>query len=147
MQIKHTALIVLMLFAISGSNCKKKISKYPFDMSGVWFSDDECEIVLEINNDGSGKVFSLGGFCMGGDVSEKGKVKYKKDILYVHNKKYEIFNEPKLYAGNDSISAPDQNDLSGGKFKSYRILASMTLQQKGLLSFKETYNFFKYVDY
>lgn len=152
MKIKAIAIALLAILITTTSNCKKKISKYPFDMTGVWYAENTylSGTVLVIEKNGQGKIFTYnpgGSYFSGFTENEKGKVKYKKDVLYIDNKKYTIFNEPVNVTGNDSIEAPDENDFNSEDLKKRKVLARMTLQQKGFATLKQSYTFNKYVDY
>lgn len=148
MKKKITTILVVLILATTGSTCKKKISKYPFDLYGVWYSEDFfCGTVLILQKNGEGKLFTDNdGFCSI-TTDAKGKVKYKKDVLYIGKKKYTIFDEPKTVSGNDSIEAPDENNFSSSNRKMRKVLATMKLQEKGIFTFQESYTFSKYVNY
>ncbi|MBL7933386.1 MAG: hypothetical protein JNL60_15880 [Bacteroidia bacterium] len=140
--------IILCFIILVSSDCKKKIAKHPFEMEGVWCSDDFlCTKILVIENNSQGKLFAAdGGFCM--STSEvKGKVKYKKDILYIDGKRFEIFDGPKYASGNDSILAPDENNFSSGTYRMRKVLATMIIKPKGLATLNESYQLSKYIDY
>ncbi len=147
MKTKITGLVIVLLLALSGSTCRKKIEKFPFEMSGIWYAPDMfCPTVLVIEKNSTGKMFTLGSFCVTSDLHLNGKIKYKKDVLYVDGKKFDIFQEPVLVTEDDSISAPDENDLTGN-YVTRKILAKMTLNQKGIFKAKDSHKFYKYVNY
>jgi hypothetical protein len=151
MKKKILGLFIILLVASSGSTCRKKIKKYPFNLYGMWFcgTGSSCEKFLEIERNGNGKMFTASSsYCLN-NKDAKGTVKYKKDILYIGSQKFTIFDEPIINETNDSIVVPDEAGVSNstGAAKKYKVIATMKLQPIGLLKFKENYFFSKYIEY
>jgi hypothetical protein len=146
---KKFFLFALASFILLNTTCKKSVVKYPFDMAGIWYADDIfCPQIFVIEKNGEGKMFASSSlFCTGGGLNLKGKIKYKNDIMYLDGKKFSIFSEPTKVTATETIEAPDDKNLTGDNYKTYDVIAKMTLIEKGIFTFETTYNFSKIVDY
>ena len=143
-------LFVFSAILLSGVSCRKKISKYPFDIYGIWYSENgSCGAFLDLREGLQGKFYGDDGENCPAFKEVKGKVKYKKDILYIDREAFTIFDEPTVAGGNDSIWVPDQNTFGTIRTgKKYRVIATMKLQSKKTkFEFEKTYNFSKYLEY
>ncbi|MBL7933385.1 MAG: hypothetical protein JNL60_15875, partial [Bacteroidia bacterium] len=135
MRTNYTTLLFtgfLLGFSLLHSSCKKKINDYPFEMEGVWYSPNGYTCggpVLTIENNGHGRWMGHSGECDTRDPQTSGKVKYRKDILYVGDKSFTILEKPEALSQNDSIVAPFADDLSSKTLRKYLVLAKMTIQK------------------
>lgn len=142
--------ITLLGFGLVSAGCKKKISRYPFAMEGMWYSPDAFSCggpVLVIGKDGSGRFLGHSGECDTRTPDKSGEVKYKKNVLFVGDKSFSIIEKPELVNQADSIIAPYAEDLAGKTLKKYPILAKMTIQERKVLTEEGKYVFYKYLDY
>lgn len=141
---------ILLLLAIACAGCKKKITKYPFEMAGIWYAPKAFAcggLLLVIETDGKGRLLGFNNsYCMVTDVDLEGKMKYKNGVIYIKNKKFEIRDAPVVLPG-DSVDAPLKDDLSGTSTVRQKASAKMTLQEKGIFTVEDPHIFFKYVDY
>ncbi len=141
---KIITIFALLFLCLLGTTCKRKIEKYPFDMDGIWFgSSTGCDFILKINKNSTGQLTCLGGhFCNSEEIAS-GKIKYTKNNFFVHKEKFVISKKPETSQSNDSIYAPEENDLFGLD-KKYRVLAEMKLYSEKA---HETIIFRKYINY
>lgn len=144
-------LILIVILAGSGSACKKKISRYPFEMEGLWFSPGSLcgGVVLKIDASGFARMFGYEPFWICGvqDIDLSGKASFSGKSFYIGSNWFEFTKKPKTASGRDSVEVPEDISSSGGQMVTRPVLARMTIKTKGAKNFPATYNFFKYADY
>lgn len=120
-------------------------------MGGLWYAPVSFAcggFALEIKENNEGRLFGFdNSYCSSTELNIEGKVKFKGDVLYIKNRKYTIIEEPQLTNNTDSIDAPDENNFSEPYYKKRKILAKMTLKEKGAFAGKTKYTFYKYLNY
>jgi hypothetical protein len=139
----HTQIIILLVFCLLNTTCKKKIKKYPMDLYGVWYSDSDA--ILEIKRDGTGRIFTINSIL--NSKSSSGKIKFRKDHFYVGRDKFQFVEPPSYTAEKDSIEAPPAEDFFSEKLKKQRVYAKMVLKDNGFLIIFDRYQFYKYIEY
>jgi len=121
----------------------KKISSYPFNMYGLWVTNEGycSHYYIEIfrTNKGTYAPYSGDHGCNG--KSWSGNVRYTNTHLYIGDTKFHFLQKPETAAGNDSIYW-----LAAIIPGNYRILATMKLQL-GALHHNDVYTFKKISDY
>lgn len=144
MKKKIVGLLILLILAITGSTCRKKISRYPLDMYGMWVSKEGsfCDYMfIEIERNNVGSYGTNSGHKGCSSKKWQGRVTFNKNHLYIGYTKLKFIKKPSLSESNDSIvsHSPSPN----GTFK---IIAKMTVQ---LSRFHDnpTYTFNKIIDY
>lgn len=142
MNFKNTCVFVVLSFLLMiCSGCRKKISKYPVEMEGVWTCNhSECAwIFLDIKKNGKGE-YGPANKCRGALANIKGRVRFTDEALHVGNAKFRFMAKPEYSEPGDSIN------LTYAQDKKIHYLAKMKLKESGIRG-GQTYTFYKIKNY
>lgn len=138
-------IFLLLFFPLFFSTCKKA-SKFPFDLTGIWYSTDGyCDTFIEIKSDYSGQYGSTQGTkgC-GTEKNWKGKVRFTDINFFIGNTKFHWISKPQVLSGSGCMNFSLYS--TGVPAACYTKLATMTLKTTFLHS-REVKEFFKLIEY
>ncbi|MCC6371065.1 MAG: hypothetical protein IT236_08685 [Bacteroidia bacterium] len=142
---KFSTVFLIVAFAFINSDCKKRISKYPVNMYGVWYSPKySTEAILEIKKDGSGRLFTINSVIS--SKSSSGRIKFNDKHFYVGYDKFKFIDPPRETEPTDSIAAPEKDNYFSSKTKKQKVYYVMVIDDD-FFSLSEHYQFHKYINY
>lgn len=149
LKLKYIRFILFFGICLLNYDCRKKISKYPFDLKGYWFSNDlYCDIVLVVQDNSQAQLITAEGrFCSSGHVIVQGTMKYVDNYFYINrdkNYKMKVIEKPIEVNGTDSIYAPDENNIGVHNYTRRKILGNMVLEINDGWGRQRQYHFSKF---
>lgn len=117
--------LLIILISLTHFNCKKSILEVNKDYEGIWYSDANCPLRIEIYGSSKAKInlVRMYDLC---DFNRKGEACIKKDNIIIAGVKYKVIEPP---TNIDTI----YNYSS--RFGCHAV-AKMVLEQKGAIGYK-----------